>query len=96
MNPETNKFEELTKTRTKEEIDELYEQQRHLENMVQAMQDPAGALYRPNGEPVPKHWSIFKDGEQVVLKDYTFKVAHIGESYMVLEPVGPVIVGEKP
>jgi len=51
-------------------------------------------LLRPNGKPVPKHWSIFTTGENVIVKDYTFKVAHIGETYLVLEPVGPIIIGE--
>lgn len=52
-------------------------------------------LVRPNGEPVPPHWPVFAEGELVELKGYTFKVAHIGESYLVLEPTGPLVVGEK-
>ena len=49
-------------------------------------------LVRPNGEPVPPHWPVFTEGELVTIKDYTFKVAHCGESYMVLEPTGPLEV----
>ena len=52
-------------------------------------------LFRPNGKPVPKHWSVFKAGEDVVIKNYTFKVAHIGESHILFEPVGPVMIGEE-
>jgi len=50
-------------------------------------------LFRPNGKPVPGHWPIFKEGELIEIKNYTFKVAHIGESHMLLEPVGPIIIG---
>ena len=51
-------------------------------------------LVRPNGEPVPKHWAVFSVGEQVVIKDYTFKVAYIGEGAILFEPVGvPVLKG---
>jgi len=45
------------------------------------------ALIRPDGTPVPRHWPVFQTGELVVIKDYTFKVAHIGESYILFEPV---------
>lgn len=54
----------------------------------------ATKLLRPNGEPVPKHWSVFKVGENVVIKDYTFCVAYMNAGTIVLEPVGPVIIGE--
>lgn len=49
-------------------------------------------LVRPDGTPVPNHWSIYKVGESVVVKDYTWQVVHIGEKHMLLEPVGPVVV----
>ena len=52
--------------------------------------DGLGTLFRPNGELVPKHWSVFRVGESVVLKDYTFKVAYIGETSILLEPLGVV------
>ena len=51
-------------------------------------------LLKPNGEPVPKHQLILKEGEEIVIKDYTYKVAHVGESYLVIEPIGPIIIGE--
>ena len=50
------------------------------------------SLLRPNGEPVPKHWSTFKVDETVVVKSYTFRVAYINEGAIMLEPVGPVII----
>ena len=54
----------------------------------------AGKLVRPNGEPIPQHWSTFAIGETVTIKDYTFKVAYIGESNILFEPVSPVVIGE--
>ena len=57
--------------------------------------DRLGRLLRPNGEPVPEHWSQFRDGEHVEVKGYIFEVKCIGEKYMVLEPVGPVIIGQE-
>ncbi len=49
-------------------------------------------LTRPDGSPVPKDWSIFTVGEEVTIKDYTFKVAYIGESVILFEPVGPRVL----
>jgi hypothetical protein len=49
-------------------------------------------LVRPDGTPVPKHWTVFTQGELVAIKGYTFKVAYIGETSILFEPVGPVIV----
>lgn len=63
--------------------------------MEPLIESALGELVRPDGTPVPKNWSIFKTGEKFDLNGYTFKLAHIGESYIVLEPVGiPVIGGE--
>ena len=45
-------------------------------------------LVRPNGEPVPEHWTTFQLGELVVIKSYTFRVAYIGETSILFEPVG--------
>lgn len=93
MNPTTNKFEPLHEQEPDRNTDG--EAQRRLKQRVKKI-DPAllGVLLRPNGEPVPDHWIQFQVGEQVVVKGYTFKVAYIGESTLLLEPVGPVIVGE--
>jgi len=85
MNPETNRFEKLIE-------DEMSKG---------TVEDPGGltipglpALFRPNGKPVPKHWTVLTVGQNVVVENYTFKVAHIGESHVLLEPVGPVILGK--
>lgn len=53
--------------------------------------DLEGRLLRPNGEHFPAHWVMFSEEELVVLKGRTFKVAHIGESYMILEPVSVIL-----
>ena len=40
-----------------------------------------GKILRPNGEPVPQHWTQFRDGEQVEVKGYIFEVKCIGEVF---------------
>ncbi len=47
-------------------------------------------LLQPNGEPVPKTWIRFQVGEVVQLKSWSFKVAYINESSIMLEPYGPL------
>jgi len=47
-------------------------------------------LLRPDGTPVPKHWSVFVVDELVTIKDTTFRVAHIGEKHLLLEPLSAV------
>ena len=81
MNPKTNKFEYLHGS-----------EHEGLERAFQRMQNP-GTLIRSNGEPVPKHWTQFKIGERVVIKNYTFKVAYIGETAILFEPVGIPVIG---
>lgn len=56
--------------------------------------NPLGLL-RPNGEPVPAHWSVFTVGQLVEVEGCTMRVAHINESGVLLEPVSPV-VGDAP
>lgn len=89
MNPETNKFERLFS----EQSDVL--EKKLKENCKINPGDFHARLLRPNGEPVPAHWPVFEVGENVVLKNYTFKVAHIGESHLLLEPVGIVELGKE-
>lgn len=91
MNPETNKFEFL---QTAEE--KLRNNESLNRNMRRALAKSTGKLYRPNGTKVPKHWTILSVGELVVIKDYTFKVAHIGESHLLLEPVPTTVLDTKP
>jgi len=79
MNPDSNRFEHLE------------EHEGHEEHNDSEFLESISLLLRPDGTPVPKHWSIFKIGENVVVNNYTFKVAYIGESTLLLEPVSPVI-----
>jgi hypothetical protein len=88
MNPDSNKFEELREATSEEvALAKRLERYRDIESL---------GLVRPDGTPVPKHWSVFMLGERVVVKDYTFKVGYIGESVLLLEPLGPVLVGQEP
>ena len=80
MNPETNKFEML---------DSIVEEDN------KSLEKEFGRLLRPNGEPVPKHWSIFKVDENYVINNYTFKCKYIGETSILFEPVGIVEPWEK-
>ena len=79
MNPDTNRFEELQQ----KELLEKFEKTQEKESLHDV-------LLRPDGSPVPKHWSIFSIGEVVVIKDYTFCVQYIGETAILFEPIGPV------
>ena len=54
--------------------------------------DQCSGLFRPDGSKVPAHWTTFTLDERVVIKNYTFRVAYIGETAILFEPVGPVIV----
>jgi hypothetical protein len=48
-------------------------------------------LLRPDGTPVPPHWTMLIVGGLVTIEGYTFRVAHFGESYLVLEPVSDTL-----
>lgn len=81
MNPDTNRFEQSSPALKDVE--------------AKLRQELAGAtsLLRPNGEPVPQHWTQFRDGETVVIKNYTFRVKAIGETYILLEPAAVSLIG---
>ncbi len=84
MNPLTNKFEKLIEK----------DMPKALEDFAKALYDPQPLkLFRPNGKPVPEHWTILTVGEKAVIKNYTFMVKYIGETSILFEPVGPVIIG---
>jgi len=94
VNPNTGQFEplrDLTATDLKQ--DKLRELDFFRGLMGQMGTDAAG-LVRPDGTPVPPHWPIFNENEIVQVKGWNFKVGHIGESTLVLESHGPMIVGE--
>lgn len=76
MNPESNEFEQLVR--------------KQLEDRPPG--SVVGRLLRPDGSPVPEHWTIFKIGEHVAIKNYTFEVAYIGKTSILFEPVGPIVV----
>ena len=95
MNPKTNQFEALS-----EVFKGMPEKQQSV--FQEAMDRPQSEfayepvkLLRPNGEPVPKHWTVLAVGQKVVVENYTFEVAHIGEKHLLLEPVGPVLLGKE-
>ncbi len=99
MNPETNEFEMLTEPKlSAEQEEQLREKMERAIGEGRAGQlkgelEKATQPVRPNGEPVPAHWPVFKLDEHVVVKGYTFKVAYIGEKTLLLEPVGlPVLL----
>ena len=85
MNPETNRFETLTTEEIKRELKELIEEK--LDDGPLETR-----LVRPDGTPVPKHWTVFAVDELVVIKNYTFEVKYIGETAILFEPVGPMVV----
>lgn len=90
MNPETNKLEPLQLKELEAALDRAKKKQSAAELAE------LGQLLRPDGTPVPKHWSIFVVGETYVINGYTFRCAYIGETNILFEPVGPVVVEGKP
>jgi len=80
VNPETNRIEALQESPDSD-----------LNAKMEKLQEQftAAKLVRPDGSPVPKTWTTFTVGELVVIKDYTFSVAYIGETNVLFEPVSP-------
>jgi len=103
MDPDANKFVKLTETPSNNSEDAKREIQQDLKALQEQMHKAVGTpdldalskLVLPDGKPVPSHWAIFTEGEQVVVKGYTFRVAYIGETTLLLEPVGPYVIGDK-
>lgn len=85
MNPKTNKFEPLQPINE----DQLAKQLEGLKLQNEA--NKFAKLIRPDGSLVPKHWSVFKIGDDYVIENYTFRCVYIGESNILFEPVSPVI-----
>lgn len=86
MNPETNRFEFLS-DEEKERLTDTIKQSEKL-------YEYHSGLVRPNGKPVPKHWSIFTVDETYVINNYTFRCKYIGETSILFEPVGPLDVSD--
>lgn len=79
MNTDTNSFEALKEMFADEEPESFRDKIRKANESM---------LVRPDGSKVPDHWPIFTVGEEIPIHGYVFKVAHIGEKHMLLEPVG--------
>ena len=95
MNPNTNRFEELQDVVTAaRQLGYFPQLQEAAARVAERRIGTDPKLLRPDGSEVPKHWAIFKVGELVVIKDYTFKVAYINDGSILFEPVGPHIIGE--
>lgn len=88
MNPETNRFEPLSEESAETPCRKAQKVQRAIADLKQAQ----AKLLRPDGTEVPEHWTTFKLGEHVVIRDYAFRVAYIGETAILFEPVGPALV----
>jgi hypothetical protein len=91
MNPETNKFERLT-----DQNEDPGPADTAALGLLRKPKQKQSVLLRPKGEPVPQHWTQFQIGECVVIKNYTFQVAYIGETAILFEPVGIPDPGAKP
>lgn len=88
MNPETGRLEALrSATAIGEESKELAALEAKLSGMA--------GLLRPDGSPVPKHWSVFTVDELVEIKGATFKIVYLGETNVLLETVKPSDVLKK-
>jgi len=103
MDPDSNKFVPLSQTSSNPSGDAKREIQQELLKMQEQMLKQGGTpdpealttLVLPDGKPVPSHWAIFTVGEDVVIKGYTFRVAYVGETSLLFEPVGLPIVGKQ-
>lgn len=98
MDPDNNRFvplrEETPEEAQKQKRSNDFTRDLHAHFASTAKAKAEARLLRPDGSPVPEHWGIYTVGELVVLKAHTFRVAHIGEAHLLLEPVGPALVGE--
>lgn len=97
MNPHTNRFEPLRPPSAEEQlathIAQMHEYQRLLSKGYQGPSPVVqAALAREDGSPVPLTWSTYSVGEEVVVKNYRFRVKFISVTHNILElePVGPV------
>lgn len=50
-------------------------------------------LVGPDNKPIPKHMRMFREGETVVIRNCTFKVAYTNEATLVLEPLSLPVIG---
>ena len=101
MNPDTNRFERLRPDTDQNEdpgdLKHVVTGDPHSASVgiLRQMVQQQSSLLRPNGDPVPQHWTQFQIDEVVTIKNYSFRVAYIGETAILFEPLGPVIIGEQ-
>lgn len=69
INPNTNKIEELNEI-TKDAFEETLAKYRKY--AINKGKEFYPDLVQPDGSLVPRYWAVFKEGEEVVIKDYTF------------------------
>lgn len=90
MNPNTGQFEKLSEAITEAYGKEAEAQLGHHDRKRERrLAKSIANLVRPDGSPMPKHWTVYTVGELVAVKDWTFRVAHVGEGHLLLEPVTP-------
>lgn len=85
MNPEICRFEPLHTRDTGTALE-------RLQQMETA--GARGGLLRPDGSPVPEHWTILTVGERVEVRGISFEVRDISTDRLILEPVGPALIGD--
>ena len=83
LNELTNKFEKV-KFR-----EGFRNEQGKTEEAISKLKGVHTEFVKLDGSPIPITVKIFKVDELVTIKDYTFRVAYIGESNILFEPVRP-------
>lgn len=102
MDPNANRFRpvyDVTAEEMKSGLEEatkraLEEELSKRTDRLAELSKGTGRLVLADGTPVPAHWPVFRTGELVTVKDYGFRVAHIGAAHLLLEPTGPLLVGQ--
>jgi len=79
LNPESNRIEPCVSM----------EQNERLTDELAKLGGFYSHLVKVDGTPVPKTWTTFTIGELVEIKGSTFRVAYIGETSLLFEPVKP-------
>ena len=95
QNEQTGRIEQLTKIETaysnkyekdKKTLAEIKEIIKESSNTVNPLHPD---LVKLDGSPIPKSAIIFKIGELIEIKGYTYRLAYMNENTLVSEPVRP-------
>lgn len=78
MNPETNRFEEVTAKR------------RYSDAVNSAIKGHEQRYRKADGSLAPKNATVFSIGEEIAIRGYVFKVDRFDGDEMVLKGVRPV------